>query len=47
MRVFAGVTVWRAVTAQRYAARLACAQMNPLGADLHTFVAFAALRLFN
>jgi hypothetical protein len=47
VRVFAGVTVWRAVTAERYTARLAGAQMNPLRADLHTFLAFAALRLFN
>jgi len=41
------VTVWRTITAERYATHLAGAQMNPLRADLHTFLAFTALRLFN
>jgi hypothetical protein len=47
MRVFAGVTVWRAITAERYAAGLAGAQMDPGRSNLHAFLAFAALRLFD
>ena len=47
VRVFAGVTIWRAVAAERHAARLAGAQMNPVRTGLHAFLAFAALRLFN
>ncbi len=47
VRVFAGVTIWRAVAAERHAARLAGAQMDPGTADLHAFLAFAALRLLD
>jgi hypothetical protein len=47
VRVFAGVTIWRAVTAESEAARLTSAKVDPLIANLHTFPAFAALRLFN
>jgi len=47
VRVFSGVTVRRAITAERLAARLAGAQMDPVCADLHAFLAFAPLRLFN
>jgi len=46
-RVFAGMLVWRTVTAERHAARLACPQVNPVTANLHTFLAFAALRLLD
>jgi hypothetical protein len=45
--MFAGVTVRRAVAAERNAARLTSAQMDPLCADLHALLAFAALRLFD
>ncbi len=47
MRVLAGVTVRRAVAAERDAAFLAGPQMHPVCADLHAFFAFAALRLFD
>ena len=47
VRVFSGVTIWRAVAAARHAARLTSAQMHPPIADLHAFLAFRALRLFN
>jgi hypothetical protein len=47
VRVFAGVTVRRAVAAERDAAFLARSQMHPGCADLHAFFAFAALRLFD
>jgi hypothetical protein len=47
VRVFTGVTIWRTVTAERHAARLAGAQMDPVRTDLHAFFAFAPLRLFN
>ena len=47
MRVFASVSIWRAVAAERDATCLAGAQMNPVGADLHAFFAFAALRLLD
>ena len=47
MRVFAGVTVRRAVTTERDATRLARSQMHPVAADLDAFFAFAALRLLD
>jgi hypothetical protein len=47
MSVFAGVTIWRAIAAQRHATLLTCPQMNPVCADLHAFLAFAALRLLD
>ena len=47
VRVFAGVLVRRTVAAERDAAFLAGAQMNPIVADLHALRAFAALRLFD
>jgi hypothetical protein len=47
MRVFAGMTVRRTITAERDAALLARAQMNPIIADLYALSAFAALRLFD
>ena len=47
VRVFAGVTVRRAVAAERDAAFLARSQMHPVCAGLHAFFAFAALRLFD
>jgi len=46
-RVFAGVPIRGAIAAERDAALLARAQMYPGGADLHTFLTFAALRLFD
>jgi hypothetical protein len=47
MRMFAGVTVWRAVTAESNATRLTSAQVDPFIANLHALHAFATLRLFN
>ena len=47
VRVFAGVLIRRAVAAESYPACLACAQMNPMITDLHTFFAFAAIRLLD
>jgi hypothetical protein len=47
VRVFAGVLVRRAVAAERNAAFLAGAQMNPVVADLDALRAFAAFRLFD
>jgi len=47
MRMFAGMPVWRAITAKRDAALLARAQMDPRWADLHAFLAFATLRLLD
>lgn len=47
MRVFGGVTIWRAIAAERRAARLAGSQMNPVCTNLHAVRAFAALRLFD
>ena len=44
VRVFAGVTVWRAVAAKGHAAFLAGAQMDPVAADLHTFLALETAR---
>jgi hypothetical protein len=47
MRVFRGVTVGRAITAERNTAFLAGPQMHPVVTDLDAFFAFAALRLFD
>jgi len=47
VRVFARVTIRRAVAAQRRAAYLAGSQMNPTRADLHALGAFANFRLFD
>jgi hypothetical protein len=47
VRMFAGVPVWRTIAAERHAALLAGAQMNPLRANFHTFLAFAALWLLD
>jgi hypothetical protein len=47
MRMFAGMTVWRTITAERDAALLARAQVNPIVADLYALRAFTLLRLFN
>lgn len=47
VRVFSGVTIWRAIAAERDAALLARAQMYPACPDLHAFFAFAALGLFD
>ena len=44
-RVLCGVAIRRVVTAQRRATRLTRPEMHPLGADLHTFFAFPALRM--
>jgi hypothetical protein len=46
-RVFAGVLIWRAVTAERDATFLTGAQMNPGAANLYALFAFATLRLFD
>jgi len=46
-RVFACVTVRRAVAAERDTTCLAGPQMNPVCTDLYAFLAFAALRLFD
>ena len=47
VRMFAGVTISRRVAAQRRAALLAGAEMNPRVADLHTLRAFANFRLLD
>jgi len=47
MRVFAGVTVRRAVAAKCYAALLAGSQMHPICADFDALFAFVALRLLD
>jgi hypothetical protein len=47
VRVFACVTIRRAVAAERNAALLARTQMNPVRPDLYAFGAFAALRLLD
>jgi len=46
VRVFAGVPIWRAVAAERYAALLARAKMDPMVADFHALFAFLTLRMF-
>jgi hypothetical protein len=45
--MFAGMPIRRAVAAERHAACLARAQMNPGAAALDALFAFAALRLFD
>jgi hypothetical protein len=45
--MFAGVMIGRTITTECHATRLACAQMDPVRADLYAFFAFAALRLFD
>ena len=45
--VLAGVLMRRTIAAERHAADLAGAQMNPGRADLDALGAFAALRLFD
>src|SRR6266513_3294287 len=47
VRMFAGVAISRRVAAQRRAALLAGAEMNPRVADLHTLPAFANFRLLH
>jgi hypothetical protein len=47
VRMFAGVTIWRAVAAERHPASLARPQMNPVAADLDALFAFTALRLLD
>src|SRR6266702_2702069 len=45
--MFAGMPIWRAITAERDATGLARAQMNPVAAALHALCAFGALRLLD
>jgi hypothetical protein len=45
--MFAGVTIRRAIAAERDAASLTSAQMNPLRTDLYALFAFPSLRLFD
>ena len=45
--MFAGMPVRGAVAAEGHATCLARPEMNPVRADLHAFLAFAVLRLFN
>jgi hypothetical protein len=47
VRMFARVTIRRAIAAKCYAAVLARAQMNPSVADFHTLCAFANFWLFD
>ena len=47
VRVFACVTVRRAITAEGHAACLARPQMHPVAADLDALFAFGALRLLD
>ncbi len=42
VRVFAGVAIWRTVAAKGHAAFLASPQVDPLAADLDTFLALKA-----
>ena len=44
--VFAGMPIWRAVAAERYAALLARAQMDPVIAHFHALFALLTLRMF-
>ena len=44
--VFAGMPIWRAVAAERYAALLARAKMDPVVADLYALFALLTLRMF-
>ncbi len=45
--VFTRVLVRRAVATQGYATLLTRSQVDPLGADLYAFIAFAAHRMFH
>jgi hypothetical protein len=45
MRVFGGMSIFRAVAAEGHATCLARPEMHPVVADLDAFFAFAALRL--
>ena len=47
VRVFTGMLIRRTVAAQRYAARLARPEMDPVAADLYAFIALAAMRLLD
>ena len=47
VRVFAGMLIRRAVAAQRDAACLARAQMDPIAVDLYALFAFTTLRLLD
>ena len=47
VRVLAGVLIRRAVAAQRDSTRLARSEMHPMRTDLHTFFAFAPMRLLD
>ena len=47
VRVSAGVLIRRTVAAQRHAACLACAQMNPVITDLYAFFTFLPFRSFD
>jgi hypothetical protein len=47
VRVFAGVTIWRAIATEGHAALLARAQVYPARPDLDALFAFAALRSFD
>jgi hypothetical protein len=47
VRVFACVTIWRAITAQCNAALLTRAQMDPRGADFYTLGALANFGLLD
>jgi hypothetical protein len=47
VRMFAGMTIRRAVAAQCHAAGLTRAKMNPVIAELDAFFAFTALRLLD
>jgi hypothetical protein len=47
VRVFARMLVWRAIATERDSTFLTRPQMNPVGAYLHAFLAFEALRLFD
>ena len=44
VRVFRRVTVWRGIATERRATCLTGSQMNPVAADLHTFLTLALLR---
>jgi hypothetical protein len=46
IRMFAGVPIWGAVAAERDAALLARAKMDPMVADFHALFAFLTLRMF-
>ena len=47
MSMLGGMAVGRTVTAQGDATFLACAQMNPAVAGLHTFGTFQSFRVLN